>query len=250
MSSQEENSEKIANADWIPLRRAVYESFWKHELENGTHLIQLRFTSRFAPLKAELGLSDQTLKFLFWDGSVFEGTPWDFLNKSETLPPHAFAAAFLHKTVGEIWDKMNDAFNRRVSSGGIVLFARMDDFRAQFIPIPADQWSYYRVTDWEKGTALAHDGRSLCSVHAKLVDAKVNTPGRQPFYDQDQINGEVRRAIKSKGLPERGGETGWQSRADVERLVRDFCYRTTGKEPARSTLQILAKEALAAAKGR
>lgn len=248
MSLRQESKLQIADPGWVSLRQAVFECFWKHELKNGVDRIHLQYTSPVAPKNVEISATDQTLKFVFLDGSIFEGAPWDFLHESERLPRDAFAAALLHKAVREIWNTMNDCFNRKVSSRAVSLFARMDDFRAQFASIPSDHWSIYRVTDWEKGTAVAPDGRCIYSVHAKISAKKVNIPGRQPLYDQDQINGEVRRAIKTKGFPERGGEVGWQSHADVERLIQGFCRRMFGKEPVRSTLQNLADKALTAAK--
>jgi len=240
MSLQKETCVQIADPGWVSLSQAVFDSFWKNELKTGADGIHLRYTSPFAPKTVEINAPSQTLRFTFSDGSSFEAPPWDFLRKSETLPYDAFAAALLHKAVGEIWDTMNHSFNRKVSSRVVSLFARMDDFRAPFASIPSDHWSIYRVTDWENGTAVAHD--------AGIAAKKVNIPGRKPLFDQDQINGEVRRAIKIKGFPERGGEVGWQSRADLERLIGGYCLRTTGKEPARSTLQTLAERALTADK--
>src|SRR5216683_1406123 len=121
MSLQKETRVQIADPGWVSLSQAVFESFWKNELKNGTDQIHLQYTSRFAPQTVEVSPTAQTLKFMFSDGSIFEGTPWDFLGESERLPRNVFAAALLHKTVGEIWDTMNDRFNRRVSSRAISL---------------------------------------------------------------------------------------------------------------------------------
>jgi hypothetical protein len=241
---------QIAESSWVPLRAAVFECFWKHELEDGAKRIQLGLTSQFAPKTVEITPSRQTLKYVFPDGSIFESAPWDFLSNEETLPQDAFAAALVHKSVDVLWNAMNDSFSRKVSSGDFSLFARMDDFRAPFVAIPSDHWSLYKVTNWKNGAAAAQDGRVIFSIHAKTANSARSAAGRKPIYDQCHINAHVQKTVDLLGFPTPNGETGWQSLADVGRLVGEFCLTTKGQEPAISTLQDLARKALTAAKAK
>jgi hypothetical protein len=145
---------------------------------------------------------------------------------------------------------MNDSFSRKVSSGDFSLFARMDDFRAPFVAIPSDHWSLYKVTNWKNGAAAAQDGRVIFSIHAKTANSARSAAGRKPIYDQNHINAHVQKTVDLLGFPTPNGETGWQSLADVGRLVGEFCLTTKGQEPAISTLQDLARKALTAAKAK
>jgi hypothetical protein len=251
MSLRQERKLQIADPGWVSLRQAVFECFWKHELKNGVDRFHLQYTSSVAPKTVEINATDQTLKFIFSDGSILEGAPWDFLCEIERLPRDAFAAALLHKAVREIWNTMNDSFNRKVSSRAVSLFARMDDFRAEFASIPSDHWSLCKVTDWKNGAAIAQDGRVMFSIHAKLAHSPSSaSAGRKPIYNQDHINAKVLKAVEKMGFPTPNGEIGWQSAADVGRLVRDVCIETKGQEPVISTLQRLVRKALIAAKAK
>jgi hypothetical protein len=69
--------------------------------------------------------------------------------------------------------------------------------------------------------------------------------GKPPKYDYDQIRGQAFRLFKGHGIPSRNGEKGWQTRADLERKLAEFCNHVFGEEPAKSTLQGYAKKALA-----
>ena len=243
MSLRQERKFPIAKPGWVSLRQAVFECFWKFRLKDGADRVQLDYESSFAPNAVEIDVTAQILRFIFLDGSIFEGAPWDLLTNDDLLHPNAIAGALMYNSVAAIWDMMKIDFNRKVSDGAVALFARADDFQAPFASVPPDHWSLYTVTNWENGTAVARDGHYLFSVHAETV-ARSSPRGRSPTFDQDQINGAVRRAIKARGFPDRTGDSGWQSRADVERLIRDYCRKLTGKEPARSTLQTQAKKAL------
>jgi hypothetical protein len=245
MGALKEHKSQITGSGWVPLSQAIFECFWKDELENGANQIHLQYRSQFAPRTLAINTTAQTLRLVLSDGSVFEGPPWEFLSITERLPGNAVAAALLHKCVGEVWSAMNDAFGKKVSSSTVSLFARMDDFRAEFVPIPSDHWSFYKVTDWKNGAAIARDGRVIFSIHAKFANVTGSgSAGRRPTYDQDQVNGEVKRRIKEKGVPGRDRESGWQSEADLQAAVADFLRNTTGKIPVKSTLQRLVKNAL------
>ena len=76
------------------------------------------------------------------------------------------------------------------------------------------------------------------------LDNCAEGPGAPPIYDHDQIRGEAFRQFKQRGLPSRDGDKGWQTRADLEKLIEDFCDSLYGRRPVKSTLQRLAKRAL------
>src|SRR6476620_10433674 len=98
----------VADSSWVPLRAAVFDCFWKYELEGGAKQLLLPFKSPVAPKTVEIIPAKQMLKYVFADGSIFESAPWDFLSNEERLPQNAFAAALLHKAVRGIWDSMKD----------------------------------------------------------------------------------------------------------------------------------------------
>jgi hypothetical protein len=68
--------------------------------------------------------------------------------------------------------------------------------------------------------------------------------GAPQIYDYGQIRGEAFRQFKQRGLPSRDGDKGWQTRADLEKQIENFCDSIYGRRPAKSTLQNLAKRAI------
>lgn len=214
-------------------------------MDGGAKQVALDYRSSYAPRFLDIDPNTQTFEFSFADGTTYAGAPWDLISSDEKLPANVVAAALIYKSACAIWETMNFHFNRQVCSSIVSLFARAGEDRAPFTPIPSDHWALYSVTDWENGAAISQDGRVLFSIHAEIArNAGANTAGRKPIYNSDQIKGEVFRAFKKKGPLDRNGEVGWQGQADVERLIRDFCVKTMGKEPVRSTLQKFAREAI------
>lgn len=231
----------------IPLHRAVFE-FWKSTHDGECCVFDLNYTSSIAPKTITVNDRSQTFKIDFPDGSCFEAKPWQFLSCEQLLPAHAIAAALVHTAVGAVWDSFRGGFDDGVSRSAVGLFGRFENIRAPFEPVAADLWSHYVVKDWESGTAVAADGSHLYSLHANLTVEESARAGPPPQYDQAQINGAVLREVKKRGLPSRDGEVGWQTMANVEKLIAEFCLKTMSKEPARSTLQKLAKAAIAQAR--
>jgi hypothetical protein len=143
--------------------------------------------------------------------------------------------------------------HRAVMAAAVVIYARPGTLTAEFVHIPPDAWGMLRVTDWTKGVAVAPDGTRYWSIHAVAAAHKANaTPvparekgGAPPKYDYDMIRGEAFRLFRAHGLPDREGDDGWQTRADLERCLAEFCKTIHGEEPVKSTLQELAKRAIA-----
>jgi hypothetical protein len=125
----------------------------------------------------------------------------------------------------------------------------LNDVNAAFELIPKDHWRLYRVTSWLTGEAIAPDGRKAWSIQALCEPISKSPAGRRPTYDQDQVNGEVRRLYRQFGGPYGPKkEPGWQTRADLEKYIAQFLENTIGQSPAKSTLQDLTKKAIKAVK--
>jgi hypothetical protein len=68
------------------------------------------------------------------------------------------------------------------------------------------------------------------------------------LYNQDQVNGEVRRLFREFGPCGADKEEGWKTRADLQERIAQFLENTAGQSPSKSTLQDLVKKALLAIK--
>jgi hypothetical protein len=69
--------------------------------------------------------------------------------------------------------------------------------------------------------------------------------GRPETYDYDEIKGHCFRLFKQKkGIPDRKGDEGWRTQADLAREIGLFCQRLYGQEPADSRLKIFANRAI------
>jgi hypothetical protein len=248
MSSRKQHNRQTAPANSVPLVDTIFQCFESEKPNKEIRQFRLNYRSSPAAKLVEIDPGARTFRFLFPDGSIVEGKPWSLLSDDQSLPSNALAAAFVFNATKGLWSAMCDCFNKMVSSGDFALFARPDNIENPFSSIPADTWAAYKVVDWEIGQAICLVGRALYGLRAKFRESAKSSAGRPSTYDPDQINGQVLRAIKAKGLPDRKGEPGWQTMADVERLVRDYCVKTVREEPVRSTLQVLAKNALAYAK--
>jgi hypothetical protein len=183
------------------------------------------------------------------------------------LPPRRavfrFAASLEHKhpqtklpsraplSLDEITEILRKRFDRAVIAGTVILYARPEKITAGFVQIPGDVWSLLRVTDWKNAVATAPDGTRYWSIHAVAADtanARLvpgDKGGAPPKYDYDMIRGEAFRLFRAHGVPDREGDDGWQTRADLERCLAEFCMAIHGQAPVKSTLQELAKRAIA-----
>jgi hypothetical protein len=228
---------------WRPLVDAIFFHNYANELASGQAYFKFDYPWSNAPAAVELDIGSRAFKLSFNDGRVIELPPWELL-KSENLPANGLVAAAAHDAVRTSWQFMLERFASAVSDGQYRLFARLDDFRASFEPIPRDHWPIYQVNNWSTGVATAQDGRKAWNIQVLGQSLGKSQSGRKPIYDQDQINGEVRRLFRKLGPYGSDKEAGWQTRADLEGRIAQFLVDTTGQSPAKSTLQSLAKKAL------
>jgi hypothetical protein len=69
---------------------------------------------------------------------------------------------------GLVWRQfMLRAFDRAVSTGAAVLYARTQTVAADFERLPADVWALLNVVDWQNGVAVAPDGTAYWSIHVQ-----------------------------------------------------------------------------------
>jgi hypothetical protein len=145
--------------------------------------------------------------------------------------------------VGLVWRQfMLCEFDRILESGEVFLFARKDHPTAGFEEIPYDVWRLHDVADWENGTMVGPGDSRLFSVHAGKAQTNVNR-GAPPKADWDAVDEAIRQEVETRGLPERDGEKGWKTQADVERFVFEFL--DARKEPVgASTVKLRVQMAL------
>jgi hypothetical protein len=229
---------------WRPLTDAVFDQTFTAPFAFDQNRFVFEYFWANAPATIELVPVSRTFLLTLNDGGSIQLPPWELL-KSENLSANALAAVVARNAILAVWELMLERFAASVCEGRYRLFARHDDFRAAFQPIPRDHWRLYRVTDWSTGAATAPDGRMVWSTHA-LCQSVVKSPsGRKPIYDQDLVNGEVRRLFRDLGPYGLRRERGWQTRADLQERIAQYLLNTGGQCPSKSVLQKLAKRALA-----
>lgn len=93
-----------------------------------------------------------------------------------TLPPWQIAkwcipdfigpvgAATIIEAVELVWGQMVGAFQAKVSSGELCVWARVGSPTAPLVKLEPDVWRHYAVTDWPQGRARAESGDLLFSV--------------------------------------------------------------------------------------
>jgi hypothetical protein len=230
---------------WRPLADAIFFHADKMASDHDHFLFDFRWSN--APAAIHIDRRSRTFKLSFNDGSVIQLPPWELL-KSENLPANALVAAFTYKSVLTIWELMLKRFAASVAQGQYRLFARLDNFRAAFEPVPRDHWRLYRITNWSTGSATGPDDRRAWNIHAFRQPLVKSPSGRKPLYNQDQVNGEVRRLFREFGPCGADKEEGWKTRADLQERIAQFLENTAGQSPSKSTLQDLVKKALLAIK--
>jgi hypothetical protein len=229
---------------WRPLADAVFDQNFIAPVAFDQNVFAFDYPWANAPATIELVPASRTFLLTLNDGGTIQLPPWQLL-KSEILSANALAAVVAHNAVLAVWELMLERFAASVSEGRYRLFARQDDFRAAFQPIPRDHWRLYCVTDWSTGAATAPDGRMVWSTHALCQSVVKSTSGRKPTYDQDLVNGEVRRLFRDFGPFGLQNEPGWRTRADLQERIAQYLLNTMGKCPAKSVLQDIARRALA-----
>jgi hypothetical protein len=228
---------------WQPLADAVFSYNFEHILASGEDHFTFAFRWSDAPAAIELVPATRDFRLIFNDGKIIELPPWQLMN-SENLPVRGPAAGLAYNAISTTWGFMLDRFRSAVSDGQHMLFGRFDDLHADFRPIPRDHWCHYHVTDWSTGTASVPGNRQVWNIHTFRRPLVKPPSGRPPVYDQEQIEGEVRRLFRRFGNYGSGKELGWRTRADLEERVAQFLVETVGQSPAKSTLQNRVKKAL------
>jgi hypothetical protein len=136
--------------------------------------------------------------------STIGGAPWAILREQRTSPhihPRVEAEALFSKEglvrIGDeeaqkrrdefvavreatrlVWRRlMLGAFDRAVTLGRIVLYARRETVSAGFDRLPPDAWPLLEVIDWQNGVAVTPDGCTFWSLHAQ--GCKVSISSRQ-----------------------------------------------------------------------
>jgi hypothetical protein len=227
---------------WLPIANAIFSHQNEMALGKNCFLFDYRWSD--APAAIEVDPGSGKFELTFNDGRMIQLPPWEFL-KDENLPP-GLAGAFVYKSVCEVWDLMLERFASSVSEGHFKLFGRPETFRAAFEPVPRDHWRLYRITDWSTGSGTGPDGRKAWSIHAFRQPLVKSQSGRRPLYEQDQVNGEVRRLFRHLGPYGQTKEQGWKTRADLQEKIAQFLENIAGQSPSKSTLQVLVKKALLA----
>jgi hypothetical protein len=148
--------------------------------------------------KAEINPTSCTFSFSFdIDGvaSLMSGPPWAIIEEpretaasfdprldaealfntegfvrigDEEAVSHAEQLDAVRKATGLVWRQfMLRAFDRAVSTGAVVLFARIQATSAPFERLPADVWPLLNVVDWQNGVAVAPDRTAYWSIHVR-----------------------------------------------------------------------------------
>jgi hypothetical protein len=240
-------AKKILQNEPHPKWRSVVDAIFLHTNEMASGRSRFVFDYRWsnAPASIELDHGSRSFRLSFNDGKLIQLPPWELL-KEENLPVDALVGAFAYKSVLATWELMLERFAASVSAGEYRLFARFDSFLAAFEPIPRDHWRLYRITDWSTGSATGPDNRQAWNVHAFRQPLVKSPSGRKPLYNQDQVNGEVRRLFRKFGPYGADKEKGWKTRADLQERIAQFLENTAGQSPSKSTLQVLVKKAMLA----
>lgn len=261
-SKSERNSWATAQEGWLPLAKAIFHFAGVETNDPNVSTSKTRqalnelLTKTSRAPNAEIDWDALKFCIAFPPGPSLRRHPWTIIeNVRRAVPspsgplPMTELEDLLQRALtaaNAVWrDTMLAGFNRAASAGSILLYGRLEKMVSPFIRLPSDIWLQIEVHDWVNGNAKAADGTDIWSIHASVAAKSPKSKlGRKPLYDQDQINGEVVRILKKKGRPTPSGDPGWQAMADLERLVRTFCQRTTGSEPSKSTCQTLVQRAL------
>jgi hypothetical protein len=155
---------------------------------------------RTGAYEAKIDLDKCTFSFSFHSAgggaSCMGGPPWTILQElgdaAVNIDPRLNANALFNKEGVRIredksarYAKENDAvreatglvwrqfvlraFNRVVSTGAVLLYARVGAVSARFERLPVDVWPILDVVDWENGVAIAPDHTAYWSIYAECV---------------------------------------------------------------------------------
>jgi hypothetical protein len=129
------------------------------------------------------------------------------------------------------------AFDRAVSTGAVVLYARRQTVSADFEQLPTDVWPLLEVADWQNGAAVAPDGTTYWSIHVQQSTVGVKSSGekrgRKKKMDWDGVvKPKVFELLDHHGWPD-PSDPEWGSQGDVEAQVSAIC----GEQVSESTVR-------------
>jgi hypothetical protein len=213
--------------------------------------------------RAEIDSSASIFSFFFDDnGSMsISGPPWTILSGGTAHTPQVptrtapNAEGFVRiddeqaahqssryqavrEATGLVWRQfMVRDFDRAVSSGVVVLYARPQSVLADFEQLPADAWPLLEVADWQNGVAVAPDGSTYWSIHVQHSTGDLKSSGekrgRKKKMDWDgAVKQKVFELLDHHGWPD-PSDPEWRSQADVEAEVSAIC----GEEVSESTVR-------------
>ena len=134
----------------------------------------------------------------------------------------------VRKATGLVWRQyMLRAFDRAVSAGAIVLFARKHAVSAHFERLPKDVWPLLEIVDWQNGVAVAPERTVYWSIHLQRSTVRVKSSsgkrGRIRKVDWDGVvKPQVFELLNHHGWPD-PSDPEWSSQADVEAEVSTIC---------------------------
>jgi hypothetical protein len=146
----------------------------------------------------------------------------------EEAVEHAKQLDDVRKATSLVWHQyMLRAFDRAVSAGAIVLFARKHAVSAHFERLPKDVWPLLEIVDWQNGVAVAPERTVYWSIHVQRSTVGVKSSsgkrGRNRKVDWDGVvKRQVFELLDHHGWPDRS-DPEWSSQADVEATVSTIC---------------------------
>jgi hypothetical protein len=110
----------------------------------------------------------------------------------EEAVEHAKQLDDVRKATSLVWHQyMLRAFDRALSAGAIVLFARKDAVSAHFERLPKDVWPLLEIVDWQNGMAVAPERTVYWSIHVQRSTVGVKSSsgkrGRKSKMDWDGV---------------------------------------------------------------
>jgi hypothetical protein len=141
----------------------------------------------------------------------------------EEAVEHAKQVDDVRKATSLVWHQyMLRAFDRAVSAGAIVLFARKHAVSAHFERLPKDVWPLLEIVDWQNGVAVAPERTVYWSIHVG-VKSSSGKRGRNRKVDWDGVvKPQVFELLNHHGWPD-PSDPEWSSQADVEAEVSTIC---------------------------
>jgi hypothetical protein len=109
-------------------------------------------------------------------------------------------------------------FDRAVSTGAALLYARTPGVSAPFRRLPADVWQLLEVSDWHSGTAIAPDSVAFWSIHASGQLATVSNPTKR--HTTPDIDNFVRQYVAEENAAGRYPTSRGCERAATEAGIR------------------------------